>query len=62
MANWLKSKVPEIFVKKSQIWERIVELSRYMKDKCQEYNLKCCDTLFNRAEKFDRIIEDIKNN
>lgn len=42
--------------------KRIVELSNYMKEKCKEYGLKYCDTLFNREEKFKNIIEDLKNN
>ena len=42
--------------------ERIVETSKYMKEKCKEYGLKCYDTLFERENKFKEIIENIKNN
>ena len=42
--------------------ERIVETSKYIKEKCEEYGLKCYDTLFNREEKFEEIIENIKSN
>ena len=33
-----------------------------MKEKCEEYGLKYYDTLFEREEKFMKIIEDISNN
>lgn len=42
--------------------ERIVETSKYIKEKCEEYSLKCYDTLFERENKFKEIIEDIRNN
>ena len=42
--------------------EKIVETSKYMKEKCREYGLKCYDTLFEREKKFKEIIENIKNN
>lgn len=42
--------------------ESIVEISKYIKEKCIECNMKYYDTIRNREEKFDEIIEDIINN